>query len=177
MNNLKDSSEQISTSKVLTIDEAIQRKGVVGPAAEEFKSLVVSKQDDLFKDIMCIVFGWKLQPDGSKKLVAKLPNGKIIFPDRSEQGAVEPGVPYICLVYEREREAFAKVCSEEYQPKIYIQSNRIVTMVWRDQSGKVKNKVAIGNSFEERIAVAIKEMEEQKLSSVKVVYRANQLSG
>jgi hypothetical protein len=36
MNNLKDSSESISTSKVLTIDEAIQRKGVVGPAAEEF---------------------------------------------------------------------------------------------------------------------------------------------
>ncbi len=101
---------------------------------------------------MCIVFGWKLQPDGSKKLVAKLPNGKIIFPDRSEQGAVEPGVPYICLVYEREREAFAKVCSEEYQPKIYVQSNRIVTMVWREPSGKVTNKVAIGNSFEERLS-------------------------
>jgi hypothetical protein len=57
MNNLKDSSEQISTSQTLTIDEAIQRKGVVGPVAEEFKNLVISKQDDLFKDIMCIVFG------------------------------------------------------------------------------------------------------------------------
>ena len=60
MNELKDSSEKVSTSKILSIDEALQRKGVVGPAAEEFKNLVVSKQDDLFKDIMCIVFGWKL---------------------------------------------------------------------------------------------------------------------
>lgn len=173
-NNLKDSSEHISTSQPLTIDEAVQRKGVIGPAAEEFKSLVAGKQDNLFKDIMCVVFGWKIQPDGSKKLVAKLPNGKIIFPDRSEQGSVEPGVPYICLVYEREREAFAKVCSEEYQPKIYIMPNKLISMVWRDESGKVQNRMAIGNSYEERIAVAVKEMEDKKLSSVKLVFRANQ---
>jgi len=174
MNNLKDSSEHISVSKVLTMDEAIQRKGVVGPAADEFKALVLTKQDNLFKDIMCIVFGWKVQPDGSKKLVAKLPNGKIIFPDRSEQGTVEPGVPYICLVYEREREAFAKVCSEEYQPKIYVPSSRMPSMVWRDHSGKIRNKIPMGATYEERIAAAIKEMEEMKLPSVKVIFRTNQ---
>ena len=139
----------------MSIDEAIQRKRVVGPAAEEFKALVAGKQDNLFKDIMCVVFGWKVQPDGSKKLVAKLPNGKIIFPDRSEQGEVEPGVPYICLVYEREREAFAKVCSEEYQPKIYVMPSKMVSMVWRDPSGKISNKMAIGNTHEERIVAAL----------------------
>ncbi len=151
-NNLIARFEHITTSKVLSIDEAIQRKGVVGPAADEFKALVAGKQDNLFKDIMCVVFGWKIQPDGSRKLVAKMPNGKIIFPDRSEQSSVEPGVPYICLVYEREREAFAKVCSEEYQPKIYIPSSRMPSLSYREPTGKMHNKVAIGNSYEERIS-------------------------
>jgi len=175
MVDIKDSSEYISTSKVLTIDEAIERKGVIGDAAKEFKNQVLAKQDNLFKDIMCIVFGWKLQPDGSKKLVAKLPNGKIIFPDRSEQQTtVEPGVPYICLVYEREKEAFAKICSEEYQPKIYITSSRMPSMMWREPSGKVRHKIPMGNTYEERLIAAVKEMEELKFGSVKLIFRTNQ---
>ncbi|GAH23332.1 unnamed protein product, partial [marine sediment metagenome] len=111
--------------------------------------------------------------DGSRKLVSKLPNGKIIFPDRSEQiEKVEVGIPYICLVYEREREAFAKVCSEEYRPKIFVQSNKLVTMVWRDKSGKVRNKLFPGNTYEERILLSVKEMEKLGFPSVSIIFRA-----
>ncbi len=67
----------------MTIDEAKEKKGVSGTAAKEFETEVTGKQDNLFTDIMSVVFGWKEQPDGGRKLVSKLPNGKIIFPDRS----------------------------------------------------------------------------------------------
>ena len=168
-------SEYIGSSKIMTIDEAIDKKGVVGSAADKFMEEVGQKQDKLFKDIMSVVFGWKNQEDGSRKLVSKLPNGKIIFPDRSEQREnLEPGVPYICLVYEREREAFAKVCSEEYQPKIFIHGSKVVTMVWRNDSGEIRRKVPHENTFEERIVSAVKEMEKLNFPSVRIIYRSNQ---
>jgi len=168
-------SEYIGSSKIMTIDDAIKKKGVSGDAAETFKNEVSEKQDNLFTDIMSVVFGWKMQPSGDKKLVSKLPNGKIIFPDRSEQReTVQPGVPYICLVYEREREAFAKICSEEYQPKIFIPGSRMLTMVWRDDSGKIRRKVPHENSYEERIVAAVKEMEKLKFPSVRIIFRNNQ---
>ena len=173
----------------MSIDEAKERKGMLGEAAKEFEEDVVNKQDSQFKDIMSVVFGWKIQTDGSRKLVSKLPNGKIMFPDRSEQiETIEPGVPYICLVYERKdelnekgeiiqqgKEAFAKICSGEYQPKVYIQENRLVTMVWREKdSGKIRRKVPVENSFEERVIFAIKEMEKLGFPSVRVIFRGNQ---
>ena len=168
-------TEYIGSTKIMTIDEAIGKKGVSGKDAETFKSDIASKQDNLFSDIMSVVFGWKIQEDGGKKLVSKLPNGKIIFPDRSEQKEkVEPGVPYICLVYEREREAFAKICSEEYQPKIFVPSSRMLTMVWRDKSGKIHRKVPVEDTYEDRIVYAMKEMEKMGFQSVRVVFRKNQ---
>jgi len=175
MVDTKMESEYIGSSKIMTIDEAKQRKGVIGKAATEFEGEIVNKQDNLFSDIMSVTFGWKIQDDGSRKLVSKLPNGKIIFPDRSEQiEELEPGVPYICLVYEREREAFAKVCSEEYQPKIFIPSSRMPTMVWRDDSHKVRRKIPVADSYEGRIVLAIKEMEKLGFPSIKVIFRNNQ---
>jgi len=168
-------SEYIGSSRIMTIDEAIGKKGVSADAADKFKEEVSEKQDTLFTDIMSIVFGWKIQPNGDKKLVSKLPNGKIIFPDRSEQSeAVQPGVPYICLVYERDREAFAKICSEEYQPKIFIPGSRMLTMVWRDEKGNIRRKIPKENSYEERIVAAVKEMEKMKFPSIRIIFRDNQ---
>lgn len=173
----KMDSEYIGSTKIMSIDEAKEKKGVKGlkEKEEEFEKDVVEKQDHLFTDIMSVVFGWKTQPDNSKKLVSKLPNGKIIFPDRSEElERLEPGVPYICLVYEREREAFAKICAEEYQPKIFVLANRIVTMVWRNEKGKLENKMPHANTFEERINAAVKEMETLGFASAKIIFRKNQ---
>jgi len=183
-------SEYIGSSKILSIDEAKERKGVVGDSAKEFEEQVINKQDSQFKDIMSVVFGWKIQPDGSRKLVSKLPNGKILFPDRSEQlETIEPGIPYICLVYERKdetnpktgevlnpgREAFAKICAEEYHPKIYVPSSKMPTMVWRDrESGKIRRKVPVANSYELRMITAIKEMEKLGFPSVRIIFRENQ---
>jgi len=168
-------SDYISSTKIMSIDDAIKKKRVAGESAESLKEDIASKQDTLFKDIMSVVFGWKIQEDGGKKLVSKLPNGKIIFPDRSEQQEkIEPGTPYICLVYERDREAFAKICSEEYQPKIFIPSSRVLTMVWRDENGNIKKKMPKENTYEERLVSAIKEFEEMKVPSVRVIFRKNQ---
>jgi hypothetical protein len=38
----------------------------------------------------------------------------------------------------------------------------------------MRNKIAIGSTYEERIASAVKEMEEMGLPSVKVIFRSNQ---
>jgi hypothetical protein len=167
--------EKIGVSKVLSVDDAKKLKGVTGDRAKEFEQEIIDKQDILFKDIYCVTFGYKLQDDGSKKLVSKMPNGKILFPDRSEDlQEVEPGTPYICLVYEREKESFAKIICEEYQPKIFVPSTRVPHMVWRDTKGKVRRKAPHGNSYEERMIAAIKEMEQLGFPSIKVVFRKNQ---
>ena len=79
-------SEYIGSTKILTIDEAKKRAGLSQESSDNFEKEVMEKQDALFKDIMSVVFGWKIQPDGSKKLVSRLPNGKILFLDRSETG-------------------------------------------------------------------------------------------
>ena len=175
MVDIKTESEYIGSSKIMTIDDAVKKIGVKGEKADKFKTEVSEKQDNLFTDIMSVVFGWKIQPNGDKKLVSKLPNGKIIFPDRSEQSeSVQPGIPYICLVYERDREAFAKICSEEYQPKIFIHGTRMITMVWRDDSGNIRRVVPHENSYEDRLVSAIKQMEKLKFPSVRIVFRVNQ---
>jgi len=171
----EEDSEYIGSSEILSIDDAKKAKRVSGKSASQFESDIIEKQDSLFEDIMCVTFGWKTQPDNSRKLVSKLPNGKIIFPDRSEDlTIIEPGVPYICLVYEREREAFAKVCSEEYHPKIYVTPSKIVTIVYREISGSIKKKMYPGNSYENRILAALKDAEELGFPSIRVIFRKNQ---
>jgi len=183
--DLSMSSEKITESKVLTIEEAKIRKGVSGKRAESFEKEIISKQEQypLFKDIMSVVFGWKVQKDGSRKLVSRMPSGKILFPDKSEDlKEIEPGNAYICLVYDRMddgkggpgREAFAKIVCEEYQPKIYVLSSRVVQMVWREKNGNMRHVAPFGNSYEDRIVKAIKDYEEMGFPSVKIIYRKNQ---
>jgi hypothetical protein len=176
-------TEYIGESKQLTIDDAKKLKRITGEAAKEFEEKVLAKQDGQFKDLYVIVFGFKIQPDGSKKLLSKLPSGKLCFPDKSEKlDTIEQGLPYICLVYDRRvdeegkpgREAFAKIICEEYTPKIYVPSSRLPHMVWRDKSGTLRSKAPFGNSFEERIISAIKEMEKLGFPSVKVIFRVNE---
>ena len=168
-------SEYIGKSNVLSIEDAKKIKRVIGKDGDNFEKEILDKQDSLFTDIMCVTFGWKMQPDESKKLVSKLPNGKIIFPDRSEDmSQIEPGIPYICLVYEREREAFAKVCCEEYQPKIYVPTSRMPSLVYKDRRGETIRKMVPGNSYEMRILQLIKDAEELGFPSIRVIFRKNQ---
>jgi len=176
-------SEHIGESKILTIDEAKKLKRISGVKAKEFEDKVLAKQDGQFKDLYVCVFGWKPQPDGTKKLMSKLNSGKFLFPDKTEKlDQIEAGIPYICLVYDRKvdetgkpaREAFAKIISEEYQPKIYIPSSRLPLMSYRNKNGTLTNKAPIGSSYEDRIVSAIKEMEKLGFPSVKVVFRVNE---
>jgi len=172
---MEGESERIGESKILTVDEVKKLLRLSGEKAKELENSILEKQDGLFKDIMIVTFGWRLQEDGTRKLVSRLPNGKFLFPDRSENiQDIEPGIPYVCLVYEREREGFAKIISEEYQPKIYVPTHRVPVMVWRDENGRIHRKAPLGKSYEMRIIAAIKEMEDMGFQSVRVIFRKNQ---
>lgn len=160
-------------------DEAIKRKGKFAISDDELLKQIETSQDERFKDIYSLRFGWKKQPtdddtEPEEKLMSMLPNGKVVFVDRSqEEEGVIPEDPYICLVYERPREAFAKILFPEYQPKIHIPPSRIPAMVWRDKKGKVHRKLPHGNSYEERLISAIKEMEMLGFESIKIIYKKN----
>jgi len=175
----------MSKIKKLDVDEAIKRKGEFGKPDEELLKGIdkVQSQDDKFCEIYSLRFGWKKQPpkdpnnkdeEPKFKLMSALPDGRVCFIDRSQdEEEIIPEDPYICLVFKRDREAFAKVLFPEYQPKIYVPPNRLPAMVWRDSKGKVHNKRPFGNSYEERIVSAIKEMEKMGFESVKIVFRKN----
>lgn len=183
MAHIDGTSEHISKAEPLSIDEAKKKLKLGGDKAKAFEQKIIERQDGQFSQIMSIVFGWKLQEDGSKKLMSKMPSGKALFADRSEVlEEIEPGVPYMCLVYDRKedeegrpgREAFAKIICREYKPKIYVPTNHLPVMVWNEESGKVRNEVPHGNSYAERIMKLIIMAEEKGFPSVDIVYRKNQ---
>jgi len=181
-------SERISDAKPLTIDEAKQRLKIGGEKGRAFESKVLERQDGQFTKIVSVIFGWKLQKDGSQKLVSRMSSGKILFPDKSENlDEIEPGIPYICLVYDRPneydeagnlikegREAFAKLICQEYEPKIFVPQNKLPVMVWTEENGNVRNKVPVQNSYAERMMELINMAEKKGWSSLKIVFRANQ---
>ncbi len=161
----------------MNADEAISKSGVFGTKKDKLMEEIEKNQDERFRDIRSLRFGWVKQPvEGKKveetKLMSMLPNGKVVFIDRSQDLTdINPEDPYICMVYEREREAFAKILFPEYQPKIYIPPSKIPAMVWRDKQGKIHRRLPHGNSYEERLIQAIKEMEKLGFESIKVVFR------
>jgi len=167
----------------LDADEAIKRKGVFGKSNKELLDIIreKQKQDEKYTDIRSIRFGWVKQPadatgKSESKLMSTLPNGKYIFPDKSEDlENIVPEEPYLCLVFEPEgkKVAFAKILFPEYKPKIYIPPSRIPAMVWRDNKGIVRRKMPTGNSYEERLIGAIKEMESIGVETVTIVFRKN----
>lgn len=159
----------------MDVDDAKNRRGKF-MSDKEFDKLISSKCNELFGDIRTLKFSWKEQDNGKKKLMSRLPNGKVVFVDHNEElDSVIPGVPYICSVYERDSEAFAKIICEEYEPKIYILPNRLVHEVWRDEKGTIRRKAPHGNSYEERAVSALKEMENRGFPSVRIVFRGNEM--
>lgn len=162
-------------SKKLTIDEAFERKGKLGLSRERFEEKVLEKQNDLFTDLRCLPFSWVDQPDGSKKLMSRLPNGKIVFLDKSDDPSkVRTDISYICAVYERDKVAFAKIICEEYIPKINVLPNRMVSTVWRDEKGRARKKMhGPFPSYEERILDAIKMFENLGFPEALIVFLKN----
>jgi len=177
-------STKITDSKSITIDEAKKKLKLSGEKAKSFERKILEKQDTQFSQIMSVVFGWRIQEDGGKKLVSKLPCGKITFPDKSEDlDQIEPGIPYICLVYEpktnpdgtQARQAYAKIICEEYIPIIFVPSSKIPVMVWIDDGGRKRNKVPVGNSYSDRMMILLSEAEQNGWPFVKVIFRQNQI--
>lgn len=165
----------VRSSKKMTIEEARKKKAKLGMSDEEYDKKVQNKSNELFSDLRTLFFAWKEQPDGSQKLMSRLPNGKICFLDRSDDPKeVRENAPYTCAVYEREREAFAKIVCEEYQPTIHVFPDQRVTMVFKDNKGNTVHKMpGPYNSFGKRITEAVKIFRKKGFSEAKLVYIAN----
>ena len=154
-----------------------------GDKARNFEKKVLDKQDGQFTQLMSVIFGWKLQDDGSKKLMSKLPCGKALFVDKSEDiDKIEPGIPYICLVYEpntnpdgtQAKQAYAKIICEEYYPTIFIPSSKLPVMVWIDKNDKKRNYVPRANTYAERVMILLDMAEKEGWSFIKIIFRKNQ---
>jgi hypothetical protein len=159
----------------MNVDEANERKGKLGMSSDDFEELIRSKQDDLFTDLRSLIFQWKVQPNGEKKLMSRIPNGKVVFLDRSDNPEeIKTDTPYICAVYEREKEAFAKIVCEEYKPKIYVLPSHLVTIVYRDNN-KTKREMPGPQykNYEERILYCIKKCESLGFPEVNIEFKGN----
>ena len=163
-----------SDSKKLTIEDAILRRGDFSKTDEEFKQYVEEKKDERFKDIRSLIFSWVPQEDGSKKLMSRLPNGKFVFLDKYERFQVKPGRAYLCLVYETEKVAFAKVLCEEQEPIIWVLPNKLVTLRYVDNKGRLKVIMPHGRSYQERMLRALDVLFHQGFAEVKVIFRENE---
>jgi len=129
------------------VDELKELRGVA-MSEDDFIKEVAKKQDDRFKDLKRnIVFEKVKQEDGSFKLMGRLSDGVILFPDwKEDESKIIPGIPYICLVYRpideetgrKKPVAFAKIICEENIPKLFLGFNDIVQPVWRDKKGKFR---------------------------------------
>ena len=179
-----DTASKITDSKSMTVDEAKKKLKLGGEKARHFEQKILDKQDTQFSQIFSIIFGWKIQDDGSKKLVSKMPNGKILFPDKSEDvDKIDSGIPYICLVYEPDlnpdgtqaKQAYAKIICEEYIPIIFVPDSRMPVMVWIDKDGRKRNLVPKANSYPERMMILLNMAVKEKCPFIKVIFRKNQL--
>lgn len=161
----------------MDIDEAKEKKGKLGMSENEFEDIITDKQDELFSDLRSLIFEWKSQgKNKDEKLMSRLPNGKIVFLDRSDDpNKIITGSPYICAVYEREREAFAKIICEEYKPKIYVLPSHLVNVVYKDEDDKTR-RIMPGpqyKSYGERIMYCIKKCEKLGFPEVSIIFRGN----
>lgn len=166
----------VQDASKMSVDEAKDKKGKLGMSEDEFEKRIEEKQDDLFTDLRSLIFQWKEQDDEEKKIMSRLPNGKVVFLDRSDDPEdVKTDTPYICAVYEREREAFAKIVCEEYRPKIYVLPSHLVRVVYRDQKGNTKKEMPGPQykNYEERIVYCIKKCESLGFPEVTIVFRGN----
>ena len=137
--------EKDVVAKPLSIDEAKkQRKVTLSEEEFEDKAMEKYEKDKFNKLYTDIVFDKVKQPDGSYKIMGKLPSNKIVFPDKTEQlDEIQIGRRYICWVYEPEdtegklsRVAFARIICENYENEIIVGKNLVYTMVWRDSNDK-----------------------------------------
>lgn len=166
----------MANASKMDIEEAKKRKGKLGISDDEFEKMIESKQDELFTDLRSLIFQWKKQENGEDKMMSRLPNGKVVFLDRSDNPKeIKTDTPYICAVYEREREAFAKVVCEEYKPNIYVLPSHLVRIVYRDNKNQTKIEMPGPqyNSYEDKMMFCIKKCEELGFPEVNVVFRGN----
>lgn len=160
----------------MNIEEAKERKGKLGMSDEDFEKIVEDKQDDLFTDLRSLIFQWKEQENGEKKMMSRLPNGKVVFLDRSDSPEeIDTDTPYICAVYEREREAFAKIVCEEYRPKIYVLPSHLVRLVYKDHKNDTKIEMPGPQykSYAEKMMYCIKKCESLGFPEASIVFRGN----
>lgn len=174
----------IKKVKKVSEKEAVDKK--TGLASKEQVKKTISQKRNQYYDTLWtgIVFEYKEQNEGGKKLIAKMPSGKYIMLDKGEDSdLVKAGIPYVCLLYEPTNEktgkemsvAFAKVVCEESIPKILIHPEGSVYMIYKDDKGNFKKKMIANKTFNFRIIEAIKEFEKLGFEEARIVYMANKM--
>lgn len=160
-------------AKLKTIDEIKKNNEIpIGMDEELFEKKVAENMDERFTQLRTLIFVKdKRNPNHA---VARLPKGKIVFPDKSvDVSKLKLGVPYICLVYEREREAFAKILGEQYEPRIIVTETGLVLVILRT-GNKVSRIAASGGSLHERLWNAYKIIKESGSPTVRLIIRENE---
>jgi len=165
-------------TKKIDVDEAVKIKGELGTTRKTIMKRVANKEDKWFCDLWKgIVFGYREQKGGGKKLMARLPSGKYVFPDKSEnKKSIKPDTPYICLIYEpldddgnKANAAFARIICEEYMPKITVTPKGIVWMVWKNDKGETEKRMTVQKSKNYRIAEAYNRFEEMGYEEIRII--------
>jgi hypothetical protein len=164
--------------------EAIEKKsGLV--SKKEVKHKIENKKNQYYDTLWTgITFDYKEQNEGGKKLIAKLPSGKYVFLDKGENTElIKPGIPYICLIYEpvndktgKEMSAsFAKIVCPESVPKIIVNPDGMIYMIYRDDKGNFKKEMIVNKSYSFRIVEAFRKFENQGIEEARIIFAKNKM--
>lgn len=159
-----------ANSEAIEIDEALKNRPLES-SPESFNRKIMNKMDDRYSYLRTLIFAWD---DDQEKFLSRLPNGKITFVDQAEDlRKVEAGVPYICAIYEREREAFARIIGEQYKARMVITKPGGVVVAVRI-GNKAEQIACIGQSLAERMMYGYNKIKELGESHYEVVIKENE---
>ena len=138
---------------------------------KSFEDKVAENIDENFTQLRTLIF--VKDKRNPKHLVSRLPKGKIVFPDKSvDFETLKEGVPYICMVNELDREAFAKILGEQYEPRVIVTDTGVVILIIRI-GDKTQQIICQGKNEFEKLNFAYKKIKETGEPSFKVIIRRN----
>lgn len=159
-------------AKETNVDEITkENKHPIWTSKQEFEKLVADNMDEKFTQIRTIVFVKDRR--NPNHVIGWLPKGKIVFPHKNADiKNLKPGIPYICLIYEKDRYAYAKVLGEQYEPRVIVTDTGVVILIIRI-GDKTQQIICKGKNDAEKLAFAYKKIAELGEPSFKVIIRKN----
>jgi len=152
-------------AKEISVDEALQNRPLESTETS-FMRKITENMDERYNKLRTLIFVWD---EEQKKFKTRIPNGKITFIDKSvDISTVKSGTPYICAIYEREREAFARIIGEQYKPRLVINAAGAVLAAVRVGNEAVRFP-CMGQTLNERIIFGFNKMKELGITNFEVI--------